>query len=117
VVNYFTQELLSSDVPKNVPVITDMSMEQQIAAGKALYDKKGCMVCHQIGASGGAVGPNLSNVGNRLNPGFIFVYLDNPRKFKSDVVEPTYGFSERERIMLTNYLMTLKLNTSDAKKK
>jgi mono/diheme cytochrome c family protein/predicted nucleic acid-binding Zn-ribbon protein len=117
VVNYFQQELVSPDIPKNVPVITDMSMEQQIAAGKALYDQKGCMVCHQIGADGGAVGPNLSNVGNRLNSGFMFVYLENPRRFKSDVVEPTYGFTERERIILTNYLMTLKLNNSDANKK
>jgi hypothetical protein len=47
----------------------------------------------------------------------MFVYLENPRRFKSDVVEPTYGFSERERIILTNYLMTLKLNNSDANKK
>jgi mono/diheme cytochrome c family protein/predicted nucleic acid-binding Zn-ribbon protein len=117
VVNYFQQELLSPDVPKNIPTISDMSMEQQIAAGKALYDQKGCMVCHQIGASGGAVGPNLSNVGNRLNPGYIFVDLENPRKFKPDIVEPTYGFTERERILLTNYLMTLKLNNSDASKK
>jgi|GEM_PF-213103 len=117
VVNYFQQELLSPDIPKNIPTIPDMSMEEQIASGKNLYDQKGCVVCHQIGASGGAVGPNLSNVGNRLNPGFIFVHLENPRRFKPDIVEPTYGFTERERIVLTNYLMTLKLNNSDANKK
>ncbi|NTV99438.1 MAG: cytochrome c, partial [Chlorobiaceae bacterium] len=69
-----------------------------------------CRSCHQLGNDGGALGPNLSNVGNRLNPGFIFKHLENARKFKPDIVEPNYGFSERERIYLTNYLMTLKLN-------
>jgi mono/diheme cytochrome c family protein len=117
VVNYLQQELLSPDIPKNIPGISDINLEQQVAAGKALYDQKGCMVCHQIGADGGAVGPNLSNVGNRLTPGFIFVHLENPRKFKPDIVEPTYGFTERQRILLTNYLMTLKLTNSDANKK
>lgn len=109
VVNYFQQELVTPDIPKDLPVIADIGMPEQIAMGKKLYDQKGCVACHQIGADGGAVGPNLSNVGNRLRAGFIFKHLENSRKFKPDIVEPNYGFTERERIFLTNYLMTLKL--------
>jgi cytochrome c2 len=110
IINYFQQELVTTDIPKQIPVITTLSPEEQIAKGKELYDLKGCKACHQVGTEGGALGPNLSNVGNRLNPGFIFKHLENARKFKPDIVEPNYGFSERERIYLTNYLMTLKLN-------
>ena len=88
-----------------------MTLPDQIVKGKALYDLKGCRACHQIGTDGGALGPNLTNVGNRLTPGFIFKHLENARKFKPDIVEPNYGFSETERIYLTNFLMTLKLNT------
>ncbi len=110
ILNYFQQELVSTDIPKDIPVITTISLEEQIAKGKELYDQKGCRSCHQLGTDGGALGPNLSNVGNRLKPGFIFRHLENARKFKPDIVEPDYGFSERERIYLTNYLMTLKLN-------
>jgi cbb3-type cytochrome oxidase cytochrome c subunit len=110
IINYFQQELVTTDIPKQIPVITTVSPEDQIAKGKELYDQKGCKACHQVGTEGGALGPNLSNVGNRLNPGFIFKHLENARKFKPDIVEPNYGFSERERIYLTNYLMTLKLN-------
>ena len=109
VVNYLQQELVTPDIPKNLPVVTDVTTPDQISLGKKLYDQKGCVACHQIGSDGGAVGPNLSNVGNRLMPGFIFKHLENSRKFKPDIVEPNYGFTERERIFLTNYLMTLKL--------
>jgi cbb3-type cytochrome oxidase cytochrome c subunit len=110
VINFFQQELVSTDIPKAVPQITSMALPEQIAKGKELYDLKGCRACHQIGMDGGALGPNLSNVGNRLLPGFIFKHLENARKFKPDIVEPNYGFTERERIYLTNFLMTLKLN-------
>ena len=109
-INFFQQELVSTDIPKKIPVITTLTMPEQISKGKSLYDEKGCKACHQTGTEGGALGPNLSNVGNRLNPGFIFKHLENARKFKPDIVEPDYGFTERERIYLTNFLMTLKLN-------
>ena len=110
VINFFQQELVTNDIPKKIPVIPGMTMPEQISKGKNLYDEKGCRACHQIGSDGGALGPNLSNVGNRLIPGFIFKHLENARKFKPDIVEPNYGFTERERIYLTNFLMTLKLN-------
>lgn len=110
--NYFQQELVSDEIPKKAPTLQDVNVPQQIALGQALYQQKGCKACHQIGADGGAVGPNLSNVGHRLNEGFVFKYLENPRKFKPDVVEPTYGLSERERIYLTQYLMTQKLSNN-----
>lgn len=111
VVNYFQQELTSSEIPRELPKLDDIGLTDQISQGKKLYDAKGCKACHQIGADGGAVGPNLSFVGSRLTPGYIFKHLENSKKFRPDIVEPNYGFTERERIYLTNYLMTLKLNT------
>jgi cytochrome c2 len=110
VVNYLQQELVSPDIPKDVPTLADKSLPEQISLGKKLYDDKACKACHQIGMDGGALGPNLSDVGNRLRPGFVFKHLENSRRFKPDIVEPNYGFTERERVYLTNFLMTLKLN-------
>ena len=40
--------------------------------GKKIYNEKGCKACHQIGMEGGAVGPNLSAVGDRLTSGYIY---------------------------------------------
>jgi mono/diheme cytochrome c family protein len=110
VINFFQQELVTNDIPKVLPKINTITQDEQIAKGKQLYDLKGCRSCHQVGTDGGALGPNLTNVGNRLTQGFIFKHLENARKFKPDIVEPNYGFTETERIYLTNFLMTLKLS-------
>ena len=36
-------------------------------AGKQVYDKSGCASCHAINKQGGAIGPDLSDVGRRRN--------------------------------------------------
>ncbi len=87
-----------------------MSLNEQIAVGEALYNEKGCYACHQIGITGGAVGPVLTSIGNRLSEGYIFKHLENPQALIPEIVEPNYGFTEDERINLTRYLMSLKDN-------
>ncbi|MER3424548.1 MAG: quinol:cytochrome C oxidoreductase, partial [Nitrospiraceae bacterium] len=39
-------------------------MDPAVARGKALFDQLGCAACHRIHGSGGAVGPDLSYVGD-----------------------------------------------------
>ncbi|MCW8795994.1 MAG: c-type cytochrome [Chlorobium sp.] len=114
VVNYFRTELVSGDIPATLPELEETPDADPVELGRKLYDEKGCVACHQIGSEGGTVGPNITNVGNRLTAGFIFKYLEDPRKFSSENVEPDYGFSERERVYLTRYLMSLKKSTSNA---
>ncbi len=107
IIQYFNHVLVSDEIPENIPD-NGLSFQEQKEAGKTLYFDKGCQACHQIGMNGGAVGPNLSNVGNRLTGGYIFKHLENPQTFIPDIVEPNYGFNEYERINLTRYLMSLK---------
>jgi putative heme-binding domain-containing protein len=38
------------------------------AAGRKLYESKGCAVCHSIGSGGGSLGPELTDVGRRRSP-------------------------------------------------
>ena len=80
---------------------------ENTAAGRALYEAKGCQACHQIGMNGGAVGPTLTRVADRLEPGFIYARLKSPQKFKPDVVEPDYGLTNSEALDLTKFLMSL----------
>jgi len=49
------------------------------AAGKAVYlGKGGCMACHSVGADGGALGPDLSDVGRRRNLKYLEESLVSP---------------------------------------
>ena len=41
-----------------------------VRRGQELYTQLGCAACHQLGTVGGYVGPELSNTGNRLKPGW-----------------------------------------------
>ncbi len=49
------------------------------AAGKTIFDGAGkCLSCHQAGASGSVLGPNLSNAGAQLSPDRLRQWLLNP---------------------------------------
>lgn len=107
IVQYFKQVLITPVIPLNLPE-NGLSLDKQVEAGEKFYDKIGCKTCHQIGTVGGSVGPSLTDVGNRLTPGYIFKHLENPQVFNTNIVEPNYNFSESERVNLTRYLGTLK---------
>ncbi len=106
-VNYITTVLVSSDIPD------DYEMKKRLvnvnaADGKNLYREKGCQACHQIGIDGGAVGPELTNIGNRLRPGYIFRHIKDPQRWVRGAVEPNYNLSDKEALKITKFLMSLK---------
>ena len=84
-----------------------------VSLGKQLYEVKyQCQSCHTIGSTGGYVGPNLSNVGNWMNPAWLEGWLKDPQSLVPDAIEPRRAFTDEERTALTAYLMTLKQNGS-----
>lgn len=86
--------------------------------GKALFDAKGCIACHQLHGSGGDVGPSLTTqvpefphgtwVGDKLKGEWIYPWLKNPQALLPESIEPNLGLSDQEAIDLTAYLLTLK---------
>lgn len=89
---------------------------QMAALGKQLYEVKyQCRSCHTIGASGGYVGPNLSNAGSWLTPAWIEAWLRNPQALVPGAIEPRYKFTEPEIQALTAYLLTLRQSGSGRK--
>jgi cytochrome c2 len=82
---------------------------QLASMGKQLYEVKyQCQSCHTIGSAGGYVGPNLSNAGNWLTPGWIDAWLKNPQSLVPGTIEPRRAFTEDEVKALTAYLLTLR---------
>jgi cytochrome c2 len=75
--------------------------------GQQLYDDLGCQACHQLGAAGGYVGPELSSTGERLKPGWTAAWLSDPQKFKPGTLQPDYGLSGADARALTAYLASL----------
>lgn len=76
--------------------------------GKRLYAQRGCSACHQLGAEGGSIGPELTHVGGRLTSGWIFSWLKDPRRYRPDTMEPNHGLSDAEASALAAFLSGLR---------
>jgi mono/diheme cytochrome c family protein len=95
-------------------VFVDDALEQPLPAeadgvlrGRQLYERLGCRGCHIIGGQGGYVGPDLSDSGRRLKPGWVAAWLQEPEEWKPGTLQPDYGLKPEEARALTAYVMSL----------
>lgn len=88
------------------PFENEKPSQEVVSAGEKLFYEKGCNACHADGVKGGGVvGPNLGNVGDRLQSGYIFHHLKNPQEVNPLFVEPNFGLSDDELKVLTGFLV------------
>jgi mono/diheme cytochrome c family protein len=88
---------------------------QMAALGKQLYEVKyQCQACHTVGAAGGYVGPDLSNVGNWMTAAWVEAWLRDPLALVPGSIEPRRSMAEVEIEALTAYLMTLRQSAPTA---
>lgn len=104
--NYFYTVLVDDSLQvQGIPLGDATAIEE----GRTLYwDKYGCQSCHQIGSRGGYVGPPLDGAGDRLQPGWIVRWLDDPGRYRPGTVEPRSGMSVSEAKSMAAYLMTIR---------
>lgn len=65
------------------PLVEDLS-GRDLEKGKAMYAATLCISCHAMGGEGGAVGPDLTQLGNRFTPKDILDATINPSEVISD---------------------------------
>ena len=106
VVDYMKLALVDDDIVAGKGLGETVSGD--VEKGKKLYNGKGCQACHQIGLEGGAVGPNLSVVGDRLTSDYMYMHLKDPQRWGSSKVAPNYGLEDEEIGYLTKYLSDLR---------
>jgi cytochrome c2 len=80
------------------------------AKGEAIYTMQKCNVCHKVGSTGGALAPDLSNVGGRRNAAWLAKFLANPTmtdpKYKMKMPVPNLRGADMDNLVA--YLLTLK---------
>ena len=80
------------------------------AKGEVIYTIQKCGVCHKIGTTGGALAPDLSNVGGRRNAAWLAKFLANPimadPKYKVPMPVPNVKGADMDNLIA--YLLTLK---------
>lgn len=76
--------------------------------GRRVYQESRCFICHQINGTGGAIGPDLSTVGRRLDAGWLVRHLETPRAIAPGTTMPEFTLSNSDLMAMTAYLLTLR---------
>ena len=93
-IGYLTYEGAVAGSPNEI----EIKVQPQYEAGKLVVAQSGCLACHKIGENGGVIGPDLTDVADKLPKAAIRRTLDNPtapmpsfaqldEKKKTDMVE------------------------------
>jgi len=69
-----------------------------------LKEKLSCLGCHQLGNEGGRIGPNLSSLKNRLQPDFVYQFIQNPAAHQPETVMPKILMPPKTLDLIANYL-------------
>jgi mono/diheme cytochrome c family protein len=67
----------------------------------------GCQGCHQLGTSGGRLGPSLNGVVGRRGEDFVHTKLADPRFDNRNSRMPDFGLSRSDIEAIVAYLATL----------
>lgn len=104
---YFRTTLIDDRVEDISETVENLdSSDTKAETGKKLYyEKFACNACHRINSKGGTIGPDLSDVGNRLRPEWMAYHLREPNAFLLRPLEPVFNLTEDEIRDLTAFLM------------
>ncbi len=113
VVAYLVEKSAQEDYPAPPPG----DMED----GRGLFETVGCMACHRVGeddrgieglanAAHRTYGPNLQGTGSKVNAGWLYTWVRNPKAYWPETNMPRLRLTDQEAADITAYLMTL---TSD----
>ncbi len=86
-----------------VPPVVEVSAE----SGKKLFEGKGCIGCHKLGAVDGSAGPDLSFEGQIRDAAYVEAHLADPRQHTPGSNMPTFWTSATERKAIAAYLTSL----------
>ncbi|MFQ5722870.1 MAG: c-type cytochrome [Terriglobia bacterium] len=107
IASYINQWRLDARIPVAIP--GGRITPQEIRQGREAFTSRGCFSCHSVGdGPGGIVGPDLTAVGNRLRPGYLWFHLKSPHAVNPYSPEPDYGLSDEDARALAAYLSTRK---------
>jgi mono/diheme cytochrome c family protein len=77
------------------------------AAGRRLFEEKGCLACHSLGGKGGGIGPALDQVAKRRDAQWITAHFRSPQAVTPGSLMPQFNLSEQELRALTEFLISL----------
>ncbi len=93
-----------------VPEVKAKDRKSFLATGHRVLQTMGCLACHRVGQRGGKdsqSGPDLSQVGRRRSPAWLWTWLKDPVRLNRDHRMPVITMSDIERTQLVLALSSL----------
>ena len=94
--------------PDLAPAVVFAGIPPAAQEAKPVYFTNVCIACHSVGGSGGAVGPALDGVGNRLTVAELDRWLADPPAVKPGTAMPQLNLPDATRSELVQWLASLK---------
>jgi mono/diheme cytochrome c family protein len=70
-----------------------------------LQDKLACLGCHRLGEQGGRIGPDLTQVRDRLQPDYVYAVIQNPRSVHPHTVMPRIPLTAEMARLISSFLL------------
>jgi mono/diheme cytochrome c family protein len=82
-------------------------MDELSSAGKAVWGRARCNLCHPVKGSGGAaeVGPDLGTISEKINRDWLYLWIKEPKSYFHNTQMARYRFNDRELRLLVEYIM------------
>ncbi len=80
-----------------------------VEAGRQLFEDRGCVVCHALGAAQKpvtplATAPDLAHTRDRMSPDMTVAWIKNPQAISADATMPPSAVTDAEAILLRDYV-------------
>ncbi len=102
--------ILSPSLAKSVRLDSERGKGRLLDEGKILVSSLGCLGCHLINKKGSGFAPELSFIGDKVKPEWLFYFLKKPRSYDAKTTMPELNISDGEIRSIAAYLFSLKKN-------
>ncbi len=77
------------------------------ARGEKLVKAVGCLGCHSAaGVQAGDHGPELSGLGSKVSPEWLYTWIKDPKHFSEETRMPSLRLTDQEASDITSYLLS-----------
>lgn len=103
----------ASEAARSLPGANASAKPADMSEATTLYGSLFCASCHAVQNAagnlvGGNFGPELTRVGNKVNPDWLHRWLADPAKYHPATRMPHYRFDEKQIALLSGFLESKK---------
>lgn len=95
---------------QSAPAVTAEKLSPVEESGRRVYQAQNCAVCHSIKGAGGKAGPDLTDIGDRMDAAKIHQYIESPKAVNPNATMPGFipPLSHEDVEQATRYLLAQK---------